>query len=194
MKTKKNKEILSFLSDLHRVMSDYDERTIIETKNFISEYYNNEHRLLVSELISALLNLKYFFKNLNFHQKITIDNSYITSTAKNVTTTTTTLPEHESDYSDRFLIKEVSSILEDPEFIKSKKEAILFSRKFFSNNISLRNNKKESKNDIIKKILSEYKRINKDDKIRLYKIFRREYLKSRKSDLKSWSDIISNGD
>ena len=76
--------------------------------------------------------------------------------------------------------KELRAMLEDNDFIKAKKDVIKIIGNYFKNAVTLRSDNKDSKRDLIAKIIRAHKNMEGAEKQKAYSALRRFYLKSRK--------------
>ncbi len=77
-------------------------------------------------------------------------------------------------------VKELRAMLEDSDFISSKKDAVKIIEDHFKGAVTLRPDNKDSKRDVISKIVSAYKKMQSDEKQKNYSALKRSYLKSKK--------------
>ena len=80
-------------------------------------------------------------------------------------------------------IKELRAMLEDTDFISAKKDAVKMIEKYYKDTVTLRPDNKDSKRDVIAKIISAQKKMQGTEKQKIYSALRRSYLKKQKSDL-----------
>ena len=76
--------------------------------------------------------------------------------------------------------KELRAMLEDNDFIKAKKDIIKIIGNYFKDTVTLRSDNKDSKRDLIAKIIRAHKNMEGAQKQKAYSALRRFYLKSRK--------------
>lgn len=76
--------------------------------------------------------------------------------------------------------KELRAMLEDNDFIKAKKDVVKIIGNYFKNTVTLRSDNKDSKRDLIAKVIRAHKNMEGAEKEKAYSALRRFYLKSRK--------------
>ncbi len=77
-------------------------------------------------------------------------------------------------------INELRAMLEDKDFISAKKDVVNIIEKYFKGTVTLRSDNKDSKRDLVAKIISTHKNMEGAEKQKIYSTLRRSYLKSRK--------------
>jgi len=91
-------------------------------------------------------------------------------------------------------VKELMAMIQDTEFINSKKEIVKIIDSYFKDRITFRVDNKDSRKNLINKLINEYKKMSNTQQQNIYSSIRRLYLKNRKSSLSGWADIITDGE
>ncbi len=78
-------------------------------------------------------------------------------------------------------VQKFRSMLENNDFITSKKDIAKIVETYFNDRITLRSDNKDSKRDLLGKTISEYKKMKASEKQKVYTAIRRSYLKKIKT-------------
>lgn len=88
-------------------------------------------------------------------------------------------------------VRELKAILRDQDFLPTKADTVEFIRKHFGSRVTIKPEHKESRDALIDKAISAFRRASPKEQRPIYQIIRKAYLQSRRSSLTDWSEIIS---
>lgn len=77
-------------------------------------------------------------------------------------------------------IVEFREMLENKVFITSKKDVVKIIEKYFKDLVTLRTDNKDSKRDLISKVMSQYKKMKSAQREKVYSAIKRSYLRKQK--------------
>lgn len=182
MELKSNNRIHNLLSDILKISGQYNNNEIEKTKGYISRTSKGKHCDIMLSILDNFhklsnINIDNSMKNQEIYRNNTGDNSKNIFPSKNDPN-----------------IKELMAMIQDTEFINSKKDIVKIINSYFKDRIVFRSDNKESRRDLIVKLKNEYKKMNDNQQQNIYSSIRRLYLKNRTSSLSGWADIISDGE
>jgi hypothetical protein len=91
------------------------------------------------------------------------------------------------------IARELKAMLEDIEFVPSKQDLLQIIRTYFQGRVSVRPDNKDSRQELASKAVNAFRQMTDSEKQSVYGSLRRSYLRDRKSGLREWADIITNG-
>jgi hypothetical protein len=182
MKIKDNKRLYNLLSDVLKISGQYNNNDIENAKYFINKTSNGEYH----DIMLAI------FNNFNRLSNIDTDNSVKNQKLKeiNAEDNSKNIVSSNTDLN----LKELMAMLEDTEFITSKKDIVNIIHSYFKDRIICRSDNRDKIKSLIKKMIDAYKKMDDIQQKKIYSSIRRLYLKNRKSNLSGWTDIITGGE
>lgn len=182
MAAKSNNRTCKLLSDILGISSQYTSVEIKKTKFYVNSTSKGEYRNIMLSILD------------NFDKLLNID----ISGSSNDKEQNEKIKKKDSraicHSKKKSMAKELMAMIQDTEFISSKKDIIEIINSYFEGRIVFRPDNKDSKNDLIEKVINEYMEMDDNQQQQIYSSIRRLYLKNRKSSLSGWSDIITDGE
>ncbi len=170
-----NKGTFNLLSDILKIAGEYHPKEIKNTLHHVSQTSKGDYQNIMTTLLKN-------FELLNNLPEVSSDHPEKASDKlseikkDNLPSSAKTKPAPKDDPK----INELRAMLEDKDFISAKKDVVNIIEKYFKGTVTLRSDNKDSKRDLVAKIISTHKNMEGAEKQKIYSTLRRSYLKSRK--------------
>lgn len=179
-------EVYRLLSNILKIVADYDEEVFEATARHIESSLKGIDRDALLNVLSQLIRLKRRPIPAQAYEPEVVHKRDV---APSVTLT------EEPPKGNRIkepIVRELRAILEDSSFLESKQDLLQIIRTYFGGNVSIRPDNRDSRQDLANKAVNAFCRLTQAEQHNVYSSLRRAYLKGRKSGLGEWADIIAN--
>lgn len=175
-----NNSVYNLLSDIFRIIGRYSQGEIGEALRHTDLTAKGEYH-------DIMLNILRQMQRLSENQEL---EGAVKETSEKSDAAQVSTPVSKKDPR----IREIRAMLEDDEFMPSKQDVLKLIKTHFHEHVTPRTDKRDSKRDLITKVLKAFSKMSDSRKQTVYSTLRRSFLKNRKSHLDEWADIITNGE